>query len=128
MMHNFDQNRKELISVTFTVKMKMRPLMSYQNYTEHNYANKCNKINYGKSNQFFKMIDIAQTHFSSGCIVAFTFTLCFHFFALQPVCFSHSLGVCILDPHEPHLQTMLQHKTIRRSSKNPSQKQIYFII
>lgn len=51
---------------------------------------------------------LVQTHFSSGTKESFTLTLAFHFLALEPVCLSHSLSVCFLVPHEPHLQTTLQ--------------------
>lgn len=50
------------------------------------------------------------THFSRVSIVPFTFTLYFHFLALQPVCRSHSLGDCFLAPHEPHLHSILKKK------------------
>jgi hypothetical protein len=51
-------------------------------------------------------------------IVSFTLTLNFHFLALQPVCLSHSLGDCFLDPHEPHLHLT----TLALNSENNSPK------
>lgn len=48
-----------------------------------------------------------------------TFTLYFHFLALQPVCRSHSPSVCFFDPQEPQLHTTLEHKE-KKKLMNPS--------
>ena len=51
-----------------------------------------------------------QTHCSSANMEPFTLTLVFQFFALEPVCRSHSLSVCFSVPQDPHLQTTLPQK------------------
>jgi len=60
---------------------------------------------------------MTHTHFISGCIVPSTFTLCFHFLAVQPVCRSHSANACFFDPHVLHLHKTLQEKLIKKGYK-----------
>lgn len=69
------------------------------------------------------MKESIRTHFPSGSIVPRTFTLYFHFFALQPVWRSHSLSVSFFGPHDRHL-----HTTLKEKGQNISLAQLFFRI